>query len=162
MSIKKTNFPPSVTQFYGVFKLKDLLGLIRGFLADAGYDVIETKYKQKFKEGSEVEAEYECELKYNHYTKFKINVSVKIEDMKDVEVEKVKAQQGRVQVTLTGEIELDYDERFEKNKFLEFLRGFYHKFILHETIENVYWDTVHSTMFRLQRAIRDQFQFEAR
>lgn len=162
MPIKKTEFPPSITQFYGIFKLKDLLALIRGFLSDAGYDVIETKFKQKVKDASEIEADYECELKYNHYAKFKINVSVKIEDMKDVEVDKVKAQQGRVNIELKGEIELDYDARFEGNKFLEFLRDFYHKFILHETIENVYWDNVHSTMFRLQRAIRDQFQFEAR
>ncbi len=160
---KEISVAPSVTQYSGVFKLKDVLSLIRSFLSQEGYDVIELKHKIKNKsEGTEGEIDLDCDYKMNHYVKFKIGVSLKISDMVDVEVNKVKMQQGQLNIKLSGAVELDYDSRFDKNKFLVFLQEIYHKFIMKQTIDNVYWDTVHTTMFRLQRAIRDQLQFEAR
>lgn len=159
--------PPSVTQFYGPFNLKQLLSSIRGWIQDAGYEVIEPSYKHKVGgEGAELEIKMEGERKQTHYAKFKITVELKISDMKDVEVvrdgEKVKMQHGRIQATLAGNVELDFQKRFEGNKFLEGLRDFYHKYIIKETIENVYWDNVHTTIFKLQRFIRDSLQFEAK
>ncbi|MBI4151239.1 hypothetical protein HY492_03875 [Candidatus Woesearchaeota archaeon] len=161
------SIPGSNTQHVGVFNLRNLQVLIRQKLAEEEYFVIEPGYEHKVGgEGADLVIEVVGDKKVNAYARFKITAKIKTSEMTDVEVtrndKKVKMQHGRLHIAISGEVELDYAKKFEKNAFMKGLRDFYHKFIINRVIDNVYWDAVHTTIFKLQRAIRDELNFEAR
>jgi hypothetical protein len=84
----------------------------------------------------------ETDRKLNNYVKYFMNVELKITDMKDVEVvrngEKLKMQHGRVQATVGGKFQLDWQKQFDGNKFLKALEHFYHNILINTRIEDHY------------------------
>ncbi|HSU72861.1 MAG TPA: hypothetical protein VLJ21_03360 [Candidatus Binatia bacterium] len=151
---------PAMTRFYGPFNQRALLDAIRSFLQGEGFDdVQEPSYKHKVGgEGADIEIKMETDRKLNDYVKYFMNVEIRISDMKDVEVvhngEKRKMQHGRVQVSVSGKAQLDYQKHFEGNKFLKALHDFYHKSIIKMRVEE-YYDYIHSRILRLQRVVRE-------
>ena len=77
------------------------------------------------------------------------------QDMQSVEVvkdgKKQKMMNGRILVEIKGAIELDYDNRFEDSRFLRWLRGFYHRFILFGKIYGSWLEDVTYKMFQLRK-----------
>jgi hemerythrin superfamily protein len=158
--------PPAVTRYYGPFSFRGLLTAVRDGMKREGYDEVdENSYKHKVGgEGTDVEVKLESDRKQNDYVKFKMNVEIKISEMKDVEVvhegEKMKMQHGRVQATVTETIELDYQKGFESSPFLLGLRKFYHDFLIKTKIEEDYWYASHQRVQRLSQLIRQTLGFE--
>jgi hypothetical protein len=157
---------PTLTRYSGVFDLGGLLRLIRGKMLDSGYLVGEPTYVQRqVGAGDKMEIEIKGDKDVTHYVKFKLTVLIRSKDTVDVEVtknnEKVKMKQGNMQVFISGQVVLDYGNRFAKNKFLEALQDFYHNYVIKYTLENKYWDNLHAEIFQLQRAVREQLHFEA-
>lgn len=154
-----------MSRFYGPFNLRTLLDTIRAYLIGEGFDdVQEPSYKHKVGgEGTDVEIKMETDRKMNDYVKYVMKVEIRISDMKDVEVTrdtaKLKMQHGRVQVTVGGVVQLDYQNRFE-GKFLKALHDFYHKVLIKMRVED-YWDYTHTRILRLQRLIRQTLGSEA-
>ena len=157
----------SNTQHVGVFSLRNLQVLMRQKLTEEEYFVTEPGYEHKVGgDGAELVLDLVGDKKVNAYVRFKITIKIVILEMNDVEVtredKKIKLQHGRMKLMISGEVELDHAKKFEGNAFMKGLRDFYHKFIINRVIDNGYWDAVHTTIFKLQRAIRDELNFEAR
>lgn len=156
----------TLTRYYGTFNKSALINGIREYLEEEGYDVIEPVMKQKVgSDGIEIGIKMDAEKKETHYAKFNITVKLRISDMKDVEVvkdgKKVKMQHGRVEFRSEGEVEMDYNKRFEKNKFLEMLRQFYHNYILKQTIDEFWIANVDGVVDGVQAYVRELLDVEA-
>lgn len=130
----------------GVFNLSRLLNGIKGWYGENEYEFHEPKHK--YKVPSAAGAEYEIEFfgvkNFDKYARFKIKVEVKAYDVKDIEIvkegEKMKMNEGSARVEVSGVLILDWQGKFEKNRFFKALRDFYHKFIIKKTIEDFYED----------------------
>jgi len=93
-------------------------------------NILENKYSETLKGNSkEIEIEWLGTREVTDYFKFELKVVFKITDLIEVEVEqggaKVKTNQGKVKITLTGNLIKDYDGKFEKDAFRKFLRSIY-------------------------------------
>ena len=59
--------------------------------------------------------------------------------MSDAEVErdgrKIKTNKGEVKMTISADLEKDYEEKWENKPLWKFLRGIYDKYILRTTID---------------------------
>jgi len=82
-------------------------------------NILENKYSETLKGNSkEIEIEWLGTREVTDYFKFELKVVFKITDLIEVEVEqggaKVKTNQGKVKITLTGNLIKDYDGKFEK------------------------------------------------
>jgi hypothetical protein len=54
--------------------------------------------------------------------------------------EKKKLQEGYIQLDVSGRIEFDWSKRFGGSKFAQWLQDFYLKYVLRQTIKDVYED----------------------
>jgi len=103
-------------------------------------NILENKYSETLKGNSkEIEIEWLGTREVTDYFKFELKVVFKITDLIEVEVEqggaKVKTNQGKVKITLTGNLIKDYDGKFEKDAFRKFLRSIYEKWVIKSRID---------------------------
>jgi len=139
MSEKDKVFDSKIKQT-SVFDFKEFYKFCYTWLADEEYDITENTYSEKVTAtGKEVEIDWAAERKVSDYFKFVIKVNWRILGMVDVEVQKnntkVKMNKGQVEVKVSAYIQKDYENRWEKNPFLKFLRGVYDKWIIKERIK---------------------------
>jgi len=124
----------------GLFDFKELYRFCYTWLADEGYFVEERKYTEKVKGNEkEIEIEWIAKKKISDYFRFTLKFNWRIIGMMPVEVEKngkrIKMDQGDVEIKVSGILEKDYENRWEKTPFLKFLRGVYDKYIIRSRIE---------------------------
>ena len=103
------------------------------------YSVIEKNYKEKITPGGKnIEIKWECTKKVDEYSKFKITVEwgfFGINDIKAVKDGKeVKMQHGEIDIRVTVDLVLDYQDKWEESAFLTFLKSFYEKYLYVGTI----------------------------
>lgn len=141
---------PSINVFRGAkikltsfFDLNELYVHLHGWLTyDYKYDVEEKKYDEKTRGGGkDYIINWVAERKIDEYTKFRILVNWVLRRIKDVSVEKggdkVKLQQGKIELTVETQLLTDYDNKWEDRPFYRFLRGFYEKYIYKDTIDRL-------------------------
>lgn len=163
--MKEEKIQKMVIRYSGTFDLSKLLSSTRGWLLDQNFEFAEPSYKHKYgDQGQDIEIEWEADRKVNYYVKEYIRVFMVLTGIKEIEVasdgKKVKMQQGRVLAEVEGKITLDYQKRFEGNKFLQGLQDFTHKYILKKTIFIKWYDKLYNKVFNLVRFIRQQLGSE--
>lgn len=162
---KPIDIPKMVIRYSGTFDVGKLLSSTRGWLLEQNYEFAEPAYKHKYgDQGQDIEIEWEADRKVNYYVKEYIRVVMIMNSIKDVEIstegKKQKMQQGRILVEVEGKVHLDYQKRFEGNKFLQGLQDFLHKYILRKTIFIKWYDRLYTKIFNLVRFIREQLGSE--
>jgi hypothetical protein len=150
----------------GIFDLSEILQGIKGWFEGEYFKVHYPKHKLKQPAGGwEHEMEIYGERKMNEYVKFKITLFIRLYDIKDVEIikdgKKIKTNSGRITVDISGEIELDFENRFGGSKFLQALQDFYHKYIIKQDIGDYWEDDIMLKMVNLGKLIREKCQQEA-
>ncbi len=140
MAEKDTIYTGKV-QDKAIFDFSELYSFCYKWLVDENYDVTEGKYQEKVNpNGKEVEIEWEALKEITDYFRFKISVNWRIIGLKDVEVEKdnakIKLNKGNLEIKVKAVLEKDYESRWEKNAFFNFLRGIYDKYIIKSRIEH--------------------------
>ncbi len=157
----KGNLPPRVLKFKGLFEFSELIKSIRNWYENGKFHLVEKNYKWK---PGELEVEMEGDTKYNEYFKYKIKVWIRSWDIKDVDVvkngEKLKLQEGRLAIEVTGDYELDWQKRFEGSAFLKAVRELYHKYIIKRVIDDWYEDISTGKLFSLASMIKEKLEFE--
>lgn len=145
----------------GFFDFNKLLREIKGWFASNYFKHGESKHKYK---AADREVEFWGEIKINDYVRYRMDVSVKVWDMKDVEVirdgQKSASNEGRLQVVINGKAQLDWIKRFGGSKFLQGVHDFYQKFIVHRSIERQWVGPLVGKMYSLQKTIKDSIGFE--
>lgn len=126
--------------YSGIFDFKETYNFLFEWFRFLEYSVSEEKYAEKIKPtGKEVEISWVCAKKINDYVKFKIKVRILIVNMVEVEVTeegvKIKKEKGNIDIKFSGNLEKDYQNKWETSPILKFLRGIYDKYIIKSKIE---------------------------
>jgi hypothetical protein len=125
----------------GVFSHKQLMQSIQNWFTENRYKFNAPKYKVK---AEEAEYEIEADREVTEYVKYVIKPHIWIRDLKEVEVirdgEKKKMDDGYIQIEIAAELQFDWAKRFKGNKFVQWLHDIYQKYIIRQTIKDVWED----------------------
>jgi hypothetical protein len=125
----------------GTFNHKLLVRTIQDWFTDNRYKFHASKYKLK---ADEAEYEAKGEREITEYVRYVITIHIWIRDLKEVEVikdgEKKKMDEGYIQLELGGLLEFDWAKRFKGNKFVQWMHDIYQKYIIRQTIKDVWED----------------------
>ncbi len=147
MSFNLPVLGPERVDYDGEFDFEELYHHIFEWLKWRKYDVKEKKYKDKVKAlGRELEVKWAASRDVDEYTQLQIEVEVKIEDFTDVEKtkngERVKMNKGNMKISVSGNLVLDKDDKWEYKPMLKFIRRFYDTYVYkgsREKFENRVW-----------------------
>jgi len=157
-----------IIRYKGVLDLDGLYRIIVQWLKARRFWFHESTYKHKVPSpfGAEEEITFRAERKCNNYYKDDIVVYFHIWDQQDVEVikegKKQKLIKAKVEIRIQGTLGLDYQGRFEKTAFAQKLRNFMHKYIIKETIENIWADELYYRTLKLQALIKDYIDMQTK
>jgi len=127
-------------KFDGIFNFSEIYKFVYTLLGDYEYKIEERVYTEKSKpNGKEIEIFWIAKRKISDYFRFRINVNWLILGMSDIEVQKdgvkVKVNKGSLEIKFTAYLEKDYEQRWENNAAVKFLRGLYDRYIIKSRIE---------------------------
>ena len=155
------NLPSQTIKYKGLFDFPQVIKAVRGWYGAGNFHLVEKKYK--WNPGA-LEIEMQGDTKYNEYFKYEISVWIRSWDIKDVDVvkggEKLKMQEGRLAIEVSGKGIVDWQKRFEGSKFLEGLRTFFHKYIIKRVLDDWYDDIAFGKILGLVALIKEKLQFE--
>ena len=117
--------------------------------------------------GVEYEFRWQAWRKINEYYKQNILIHMQVWDVKDIEVvkdgHKVKLTKCRIKIDFSGDIELDYTNRFGKTKFGKMLFNLYNTFILQSERQlATWWDELYYRVYKLQTIAKEYLDMEAK
>ncbi|MFH1134065.1 MAG: hypothetical protein V1735_06245 [Nanoarchaeota archaeon] len=120
--------------YKGLFNASELYKLIDYYFRERGFTKHELKnFEMVMPAGKQIEVIKEPYWKINDYTKFVIRVSLVMTEVKEVAIEKdgtkVKMNQGNVEITFDGFLELDFEHRWEKRPVFYFIRAIFDQFV---------------------------------
>jgi len=162
---------PLLLKYDGLFDLDNLYRLIQEWIVNQEFYFEEKTVKHKVPSPAGAEKDYDFHgwRNINEYAKFYIRVYIKIYNLKYIEVikegKKKKLTKAQLKIYIKGELELDYKNRFEKNKFLIALKKFYNKYILKEgegIIGGVWWDQLYYHIYKLHAVIKEYLDMESK
>ncbi len=165
MDIKDYEVPKQVIKHKGFFSLSELLQAIREKFKEFGYDFHEPKHIYgSGPEGARQEIDLYGEKKHSEYVKFRVDVRLKVFEMKAVEVvkegQKLLMNSARVLLEITGKMQFDPAGRFKKGKLLTGLQDFYHRFIIKKSVENVWSRQLFMEITSMARVVKDSLSHE--
>ena len=152
-------------RYKGTFDFDGLYKLMRQWCAERQYDFFETRDKQKDKpQGYEIEINWRAERPINEYCKNYVHVYFHMWDTQEIEIikdgKKKKVYNGRMLATVTGYILLDYMGDWEGSFFSRRWRDLYN-FILRHEIEDIWWDSHHYRVAKLQQLFKRFLEMES-
>ncbi|MEM3074666.1 MAG: hypothetical protein QW727_01865 [Candidatus Pacearchaeota archaeon] len=123
----------------GIFDFKEIYQFMYRRLNEEGYSVEEQKYQEEVKgDEKDIEITWVATKNISDYFKNEIKLSFRILGLKKIEAEKngkrIKTNEGGFEVKITGSLVKDYENRWENNPTMKFLRGVYDKYIVEGTI----------------------------
>ena len=139
MAQKSEVFKQSV-KHKGFFNYTDFYNFCYTWLVEEDYKVSEEEYTEKITGiGKEVVIKWVAKKKISDYFQYLIVIKWHILGLNDAEVEtegrKLKTHKGEVKLTVTSELEKDYENRWEDRPFWKFLRGVYDKYVIKSTAD---------------------------
>ena len=120
--------------YSGIFDVDELFGAIKSFFNERKYTFIQEEHTETIKtSGREIKINISPERNVDEYVKFKINLEVLGWRCTDVLIDedgkKVKKQRGDLEIRFKSSMAKNYKKTFKGNKFGEFLRQTYEKYI---------------------------------
>jgi hypothetical protein len=128
-------------KYTGIWDFKQVYRFLYDWFADNGYKVKEAGYTEKIKaDGKEIEIKWVAKKKVSDYFQFQINADWLILGMTETEVQKegakMKMNKGYLEIMFSATLIKDYEQRWENNALLKFLRGVYDRYIIKSRIED--------------------------
>lgn len=120
--------------YNGLFEATELYKIVDQWQREKAYTKHEIKaFEYVYEDGKQVEFLAEPYKKINDYAKYVIRITIMMDHVKDVIIEKdgrkVKLQKGHVEIIFDGFIEFDWEHRWEKRPLFYFLRTVFDQFI---------------------------------
>jgi len=128
-------------KFTGIFSFDDYYKLLYDLFSSIGYAVVEDKYSHSTKPtGDSMDIEWNCFKKVDDYSMLKIWARTSINGLEKVQV-KIKdtmtvKNKGTIALDMKASIMTDYENRWEINPILKFLKGFYDVYFYKSTFES--------------------------
>ncbi len=135
--------PAFLIKHRGFFEQTQLMSTINDWLGDLRYySNIVFKQSGGGPSGKNYYIEITGDRKVSEYVKFHIKLLGKLDGVKDVEIikegKKIKTNEGHVHIDILPTLEIDWQARFDGNKFLKALGDFLENYILKYKISD-YW-----------------------
>jgi hypothetical protein len=133
---EKDKIYSSKIKYGGIVNFADFYRFAYDWMVEEmGLKVVEDKYIEKLSGDSKnIDIEWTGTRKVTDYFKFEVKVMYRIIGLKKVEVvqnnQKVKTNEGSVEVKCSGTLIRDYQGKFERSAFQKFLRAIYEKWII--------------------------------
>lgn len=148
-------------KYSGRFDYKEFYKFFFDVIVSNGYVITGDAHAQKVKStGEEVEIDWDFEKRVDDYTKFKIHVKIFVTDLNPVIIKKggeeFNTDEGNVEVIISSRVETDWQDLWEKNRFLEMLRDFYERYLFKQTLDN-YVEEVHMDAFNFGAEVKSFF-----
>jgi hypothetical protein len=125
----------------GVFDFKNFYQVIYQWLKDEGYEVAELSYKEVVTGVKEIRVNWEATDKKSDYFRFKMPIEFHLLGITDTEVEingiKQKLQKGQIAFKVDCILEKDYQNQWESNSFIKYLRKIYDEFLIFSRIDRL-------------------------
>ena len=140
MSEKDSIFKGRIIQ-KGIFNFKDVYEFLYDYLVDENYDISETKYVEKLEGNTKnLEIVWDATKEVSDYFKFEITATWSILGLKKVKVKKddqeIIMDSGSIEIKFTAVLIKDYENRWENNPQLKFIRGMYDRYIIRSRIDS--------------------------
>lgn len=151
-------------KFVGVFDMGDYYRLLYDIFKSMNYSVVEQKYTHKTSPaGDKIELEWNCFKKVDDYAQFLIFARTTVNDLQKVQVKVddtvATKHKGDVELELICKIITDYENRWETNPILKFLKGIYDVYFYKSTFDT--WVTkITSEMHTVENEIKSFFRME--
>lgn len=151
-------------KYSGEFDYESLYQSVYNWFKRKGYLVAET-YKHKMtSSGAEVESTFKGDKKVTEFMKFKIEVEIKIWGLSEFEAmkegKKQKLNKGRLAITFSWKLVLDYNSRFDKSEFMVRLFNFMRFTLLRQRIILVWSADLVAECYQLHTEIKRQLKME--
>ena len=120
--------------YQGLFNLNEFYRIVDKYFREKGFDKYEKRNEEQvLKDHRQIRIQMEPWKKINDYAKEVIKISFTFTKLKDVVVVKdkhrVTLQQGNVSVKFMGYLETDWEQKWEGNAVLFFIRAIFDQFI---------------------------------
>ena len=155
-------------KYEGLFSLYELHRLIESWLREKAFDKRELKNEEHVKpNGKYVQLVLMPWKKITDYARHVIRMDIRVFNLKDVVVERdgqrVKMNQGKVDIIIDAYLDTDYEDRWEQKPFYFFMRTLFDKYIYRTystqfeelLVENV--SQLHSTIKSFLNLYRHEF-----
>lgn len=110
------------------FNMIELYNTLKEWFRLKGYILYEKEYDDKIKNNKkDTKIKWEATKAIDDYTLFTIELSMKISDYKIISTKKEKLVDGSLKMEFKSYIETDFEEKWESNPLLKFIRGTYDK-----------------------------------
>lgn len=155
-------------RYKGVLDLEGLYRVIAQWFKSRRFWFHETTYKHKVPSpfGAEEEITFNAERKTTEYYRDDIRIFMHVWDQLQVEVikegKKQKLIKAKVEIQIQGTLVLDWQGMFDRSKFMQKIREFMHRHIIKEKIENIWYDDLYYRTMKLQAAIKDYIDMQAK
>lgn len=166
MSVIEPLGPISQLRYKGIFDFEQLYRIMRAWFSEREYDFFEKKYKDKDKiMGHEIEVDWHAEREINEFCQNHIRIFFHGWDMNEIDVvkdgKKKKVFKGRMLITFSAHLEMDYQNLWEKTAFHRFLRTFYIKNIIWHEIDDIWSDKLWYEANKIQQLAKQYLEMES-
>ena len=118
-------------KYKGIFNFDELYKTLVRWFKMYKYQLAEIEYKDYKEEGKNMlYVKWEAAKKADDYVKYMIETELKVDNFKDVIVDKKKNMEGEVAIKFSGSLLKDYEEVWSRRGFMKFMREVYDKFFL--------------------------------
>lgn len=131
----------SKIKYKGIFLFKDFYKFCYEWLnQEMGLDIIEDKYDEKISGNKkDIEIKWTGTKRVTDYFKWTVVVKFRILQLEEVEVIKdnlkISTNSGSVEVNARGDLQRDWQGKYDATAFRKFLRGIYDKWVIPARIE---------------------------
>jgi len=154
-------------KYEGLFDLHELYKLIDNWLREKAFDKRELRNQEHVKpDGKYVELILMPWKKITDYARHVIRIEIKVFNLTEVVVERdgqrVKMNQGRVDILFDAYLDTDYEDRWEQKPFYFFMRTIFDKFI-YRTYSTQFEELLVENVHQLHTAIKsflNLYQYE--
>lgn len=138
--VEDINITVGRVKYSGIFSFDDYYKLLYDLFRSLGYDIEEAKYSHKTSPtGDSATIEWNCYKKVDDYSQFKIWAKTEINDLEKVQVQSkeqvLSRNKGSCYLEMKANIMTDYENRWEINPILKFLKGFYDVYFYKSTFD---------------------------
>ncbi len=150
-------------KYQGIFDFDRIYQYFYEWLHDRKYRTNEPKHKEKPESpwGWEREVRIFSHRKVDDYYKYDIKIFMHVRDGEEVEVDGKTLMRGRIKIDIVPSVTVDYQGRFEKNRFTKWLEQIYTEHIINREIDLNHLDEMHYRMHELQQKVKKMLNMYA-
>ncbi len=162
--------PVVYIRYKGIWDMQDLYQSMVDYLKRKKYKFYEKIYKHKHPSPFGVERQYtwSATRKESEFLEFQIDIYFHTYDANDVEViapdgQKKTFTKGRIWMEFKGQINYDWEKRWEESAFYAELRNFFLKYVVRKKMEAMWWDQLwYREIHKLHEVVKERLKMESR